>query len=89
MSNEPVIGSVWSFTKAKNLCFARKVNSSWERIVEETIKIPANSFVLVIGFKEDYISYQEIILLFQNHVLIVFRAAFEDFVTRKAIKKIL
>ena len=89
MNIEPRIGSVWYFVKETHLCCAKQKGSKWERISEESIIIPPESFLTVVAFKDDYLLYQEIVLLYQNNLVIIFRAAFEDSISRKKIKKLL
>jgi hypothetical protein len=89
MSKEPTIGSIWYYTRETHLCCAKRKGTTWERIVEETIRIPPESFLTVIDFKDDYILYQEIVLLYQDNIVIIFRAAFEDSIDRKIIKKLI
>ena len=88
MNKEPNIGSVWYFLKETRLCCVIKKNSSWQRISDKTIVIYPEIVFTVISFKEDDLLYQEIILLYQKNLVTIFRAAFEDSIDRRIIKKL-
>lgn len=89
MNKEPNIGSVWYFLKETRLCCVIKKNSSWQRISDKTIVIYPENIFTVISFKEDDLLYQEIILLYQKNLVTIFRAAFEDSIDRRIIKKLI
>lgn len=89
MNKEPNIGSVWYFLKETRLCCVIKKNSSWQRISEKTIVVYPEIVFTVISFKEDDLLYQEIILLYQKNLVTIFRAAFEDSIDRRIIKKLI
>jgi hypothetical protein len=89
MNKEPNIGSVWYFLKETRLCCVIKKNSSWQRISDKTIVIYPEIVFTVISFKEDDLLYQEIILLYQKNLVTIFRAAFEDSIDRRIIKKLI
>ena len=89
MKKEPNIGSVWYFLKETRLCCVIKKNSSWQRISDKTIVIYPEIVFTVISFKEDDLLYQEIILLYQKNLVTIFRAAFEDSIDRRIIKKLI
>jgi len=89
MSKEPNIGSVWYFLKETRLCCTVKEIHGWKRISEKTIAIYPENVFTVVSFKEDDLLYQEIILLYQKHLVTIFRAAFEDSMDRRIIKKLI
>jgi len=89
MSKEPNIGSVWYFLKETRLCCTVKEIHGWNRISEKTIVIYPENVFTVVSFKEDDLLYQEIILLYQKHLVTIFRAAFEDSMDRRIIKKLI
>ena len=89
MNKEPNIGSVWYFLKETRLCCVIKKNSSWQRISDKTIVIYPENIFTVVSFKEDDLLYQEIILLYQKNLVTIFRAAFEDSIDRRIIKKLI
>lgn len=89
MNKEPNIGSVWYFLKETRLCCVIKKNSSWQRISEKTIVVYPENIFTVVSFKEDDLLYQEIILLYQKNLVTIFRAAFEDSIDRRIIKKLI
>lgn len=93
MNKEPNIGSVWYFLKETRLCCVIKKNSSWQRISDKTIVLYPEIVFTVISFKEDDLLYelrfQEIILLYQKNLVTIFRAAFEDSIDRRIIKKLI
>lgn len=89
MNKEPNIGSIWYFLKETRLCCVVKKNSSWQRISDKTIVIYPEIVFTVISFKEDDLLYQEIILLYQKNLVTIFRAAFEDSIDRRIIKKLI
>lgn len=77
------------FLKETRLCCVIKKNSSWQRISDKTIVIYPEIVFTVISFKEDDLLYQEIILLYQKNLVTIFRAAFEDSIDRRIIKKLI
>lgn len=89
MNKEPNIGSIWYFLKETRLCCVIKKKSSWQRISDKTIIIYPETVFTVVSFKEDDLLYQEIILLYQKNLVTIFRAAFEDSIDRRIIKKLI
>ena len=89
MNKEPNIGSIWFFSKETRLCYVEKKDYVWKRTSEKTMLIHPETFLTVVSFKEDDLLYQEIILLYQKHLVTIFRAAFEDSIDRKVIKKLI